>query len=121
LKNFIFETLVFNFSIRGQLEFDLVRDDSFHKAAHMLPIRHLISRSLPLRKLYLPKGNHHHTFLRSVEILDDIIIFLLKGFNGCVNFVRRLQRLETCTCANLNRQLRPILDPIDHVGVQNSS
>jgi hypothetical protein len=89
-----------------------VRDDPFNEATHVIPIRNLISWSLPLRKLYLPKGNHHHAILRSVEILDDIIIFLLQGFNGGVNFMRRFERLETCTSAYLNRQLGPILDPV---------
>jgi len=67
-----------------------VRDDTFHEATHVLPIRHLISWSLTLRKLYLPKGDHHNAILRSVEILDDFIIFQLKGFNGGFNFMRRL-------------------------------
>lgn len=35
--------------------------------------------------------------------------------------MRRLERLETCTSAYLNRQLGPILDPVEHIGVQNSS
>jgi len=79
-----------------------MRYTAFDDVAHVLPIRHLVSRSLTLRKLDLPISHNHLIMLVSVELLDNFIIFLLLGFNGIVNLRGTFKRVVAHTRADLS-------------------
>jgi hypothetical protein len=96
-------------------ELNLVGHAALDEVSHVLPIGSLISRRLPFWKLELPICHYHLSWLRGVEVLDDFIIFLLKGFNSSFNLKWRLKLLETTSIADLCGKLCPSLDRVDDI------
>jgi hypothetical protein len=92
-----------------------MRHPALDEITHVLPIGSLISWRLPFWKLELPIFHNHLSWLGGVEVLDDFIIFLLKGFNGRFNLKWLLKMLVTPTIAYLCGKLSLSLDRVDHI------
>ena len=92
-----------------------MRHPALDEVTHVLPIGSLISGRLPFWKLELPIFQNHLSWLGDVEVFDNFIIFLLKGFNGSFNLKWLLKMLVAPSIAYLGGKLGLSLDRVDNI------